>query len=278
MPAPWRAGPVPDDRGAEPHNGCMGPARRARIAAIARRFDLQVIEDDCYTVSDTLLPRPAVAGARAGVACGQPVEDDLSGAAVRLGDLPFGHGRGGRLRLTAQHNFLCPAAAGGAAGAASAGKRRGGGDPRAGEGRVRGSAAGDGGTIWAGVRPALAAGGALRLAAAAAGLARLGLCAAARRARGCWCARRMNMRWWGGGRPMPCGLAVAGNLPREVFDGALAKLARLLRNPRPIWRCDSAALTRGRGQRRRAGPDCGAIVAAACGPWAARRPRGRIVA
>jgi DNA-binding transcriptional MocR family regulator len=47
---------VPDDRGAEPDHGPDAGQRRQEIAEIARAYDLQILEDDCYSVAASDIP------------------------------------------------------------------------------------------------------------------------------------------------------------------------------------------------------------------------------
>jgi DNA-binding transcriptional MocR family regulator len=82
----------------------MGAARRADIIAIARKHDLQVIEDCCYSTADrSITTLRALAPERVWHVGG--LAKSLS-AALRFGYIicPTGMGEGGR--LTAQHSFF----------------------------------------------------------------------------------------------------------------------------------------------------------------------------
>ncbi len=82
----------------------MGAERRARIAEIARRYDLQVVEDDCYSIAESDLPslRSFVPERTWYVAS---LSKSIS-PALRFGYVvcPVGMGEAGR--LTAQHGFF----------------------------------------------------------------------------------------------------------------------------------------------------------------------------
>ena len=210
-----------------PTNGCMGPARRARIAAIARRFDLQVIEDDCYTVSDTRLPSLRSLAPERVWHVGS-LSKTIS-PALRFGWVICPSGMGEAGRLTAQHNFYAlplPVA-------------------RLVRHLLESGAAEE-------IRARVKAEFEVRLQAMVNYLGGFDLrwqpgvpfvwlqlpqgwraSAFARRAEGEGVLVRPADEYAlvGGRAPNAVRLAVAGNLPREVFDGALAKLARLLRNP-----------------------------------------------
>ncbi len=82
----------------------MGPERRAAIAAIARRFDLQVIEDDCYSVMGSDLPAlRALAPERCWFVGGW---SKTISAALRFGYIVCPTGMGEAGRLTVQHSFF----------------------------------------------------------------------------------------------------------------------------------------------------------------------------
>lgn len=87
-----------------PTTARMGPARRDEIAAIARRYDLQVIDDDCYALASSELPSlRALMPER----CWHIGSWSKSiSPALRFGYVvcPRGLGRSGR--LTAQHSFF----------------------------------------------------------------------------------------------------------------------------------------------------------------------------
>lgn len=87
-----------------PTTARMGAARRAEIIAIARKHDLQVIEDCCYSTADHSIPTlRALAPERVWQVGG--LAKSLS-AALRFGYIicPAGMGEAGR--LTAQHSFF----------------------------------------------------------------------------------------------------------------------------------------------------------------------------
>ena len=87
-----------------PTTGRMPVKRRQEIADIARRYDLQVLEDDCYSVADSDIPAlRALAPERVWLV--GSVSKTLS-AALRFGYVicPAGMGEAGR--LTAQHGFF----------------------------------------------------------------------------------------------------------------------------------------------------------------------------
>ncbi len=87
-----------------PTTGRMPVKRRQEIADIARRYDLQVLEDDCYSVAETDIPSlRALAPERVWLV--GSVSKTLS-AALRFGYVicPAGMGEAGR--LTAQHGFF----------------------------------------------------------------------------------------------------------------------------------------------------------------------------
>jgi DNA-binding transcriptional MocR family regulator len=86
-----------------PTNGRMSAVRRARIAEIARRFELQVIEDDCYTVSDSNLPSLRSLAPERVWHIGS-LSKTVS-PALRFGWVICPSGMGEAGRLTAQHNF-----------------------------------------------------------------------------------------------------------------------------------------------------------------------------
>jgi DNA-binding transcriptional MocR family regulator len=87
-----------------PTTGRMPVKRRQEIAEIARRYDLQVLEDDCYSVAETDIPSlRALAPERVWLV--GSVSKTIS-AALRFGYVicPAGMGEAGR--LTAQHGFF----------------------------------------------------------------------------------------------------------------------------------------------------------------------------
>ena len=87
-----------------PTTGRMPLARRQAIAEIARRYDLQVLEDDCYSIAESDIPAlRALAPERVWLV--GSVSKTIS-AALRFGYVicPAGMGEAGR--LTAQHGFF----------------------------------------------------------------------------------------------------------------------------------------------------------------------------
>jgi DNA-binding transcriptional MocR family regulator len=87
-----------------PTTGRMPVKRRREIADIARRYDLQVLEDDCYSVAESDIPSlRALAPERVWLV--GSVSKTVS-AALRFGYVicPAGMGEAGR--LTAQHGFF----------------------------------------------------------------------------------------------------------------------------------------------------------------------------
>ena len=87
-----------------PTTARMSLDRRQRIAAIARHFDLQVIEDDCYTLSESEWPSlRAIAPER--VWHVGSLSKTVS-AALRFGYVVCPSGMGETGRLTAQHAFF----------------------------------------------------------------------------------------------------------------------------------------------------------------------------
>jgi DNA-binding transcriptional MocR family regulator len=87
-----------------PSTGRMPVKRRQQIAEIARAYDLQILEDDCYSVADSDIPSVrALAPERVWLV--GSVSKTIS-AALRFGYVicPAGMGEAGR--LTAQHGFF----------------------------------------------------------------------------------------------------------------------------------------------------------------------------
>jgi DNA-binding transcriptional MocR family regulator len=87
-----------------PTTGRMPVRRRQEIADIARRYDLQILEDDCYSVAESDIPSlRALAPERVWLV--GSVSKTIS-AALRFGYVicPAGMGEAGR--LTAQHGFF----------------------------------------------------------------------------------------------------------------------------------------------------------------------------
>ncbi len=87
-----------------PTTGRMPVKRRQEIAEIVRRYDLQVLEDDCYSVAETDIPSLRTLAPERVWLVGS-VSKTLS-AALRFGYVicPVGMGEAGR--LTAQHGFF----------------------------------------------------------------------------------------------------------------------------------------------------------------------------
>ncbi|MEZ5754430.1 MAG: PLP-dependent aminotransferase family protein [Paracoccaceae bacterium] len=87
-----------------PTTARMTPDRRARIAAIARHFDLQVIEDDCYTLWESEWPALRALAPERVWHVGS-LSKTIS-AALRFGYVVCPSGMGETGRLTAQHAFF----------------------------------------------------------------------------------------------------------------------------------------------------------------------------
>ncbi len=86
-----------------PTTGRMPLDRRLAIAGIARAFDLQIVEDDCYSVSESNIPSMrALAPERVWVI--GSVSKTIS-AALRFGYVACPAGMGEAGRLAAQHSF-----------------------------------------------------------------------------------------------------------------------------------------------------------------------------
>ena len=82
----------------------MSATRRAEIAAIARRYDLQVLEDDCYSVAESNLPSLRALAPERTWYVGS-FSKSIS-AALRFGYVVCPQGMGEAGRLTAQHGFF----------------------------------------------------------------------------------------------------------------------------------------------------------------------------
>lgn len=82
----------------------MSATRRAEIAAIARRYDLQVLEDDCYSVAESHLPSLRALAPERTWYVGS-FSKSIS-AALRFGYVVCPQGMGEAGRLTAQHGFF----------------------------------------------------------------------------------------------------------------------------------------------------------------------------
>ena len=86
-----------------PTTGRMPLARRLEIAAIARNFDLQIIEDDCYSVSESEIPSMRALAPERVWLIGS-LSKTIS-AALRFGYVVCPAGMGESGRLAAQHSF-----------------------------------------------------------------------------------------------------------------------------------------------------------------------------
>ncbi len=82
----------------------MSPERRARIIAVARQFDLQVIEDDCYSLSESDWPGLRALAPERVWHVGS-LSKTIS-AALRFGYIVCPTGMGETGRITAQHTFF----------------------------------------------------------------------------------------------------------------------------------------------------------------------------
>lgn len=82
----------------------MSPERRAKIIAVARHFDLQVIEDDCYSLSESDWPSLRALAPERVWHVGS-LSKTIS-AALRFGYVVCPAGMGETGRLTAQHAFF----------------------------------------------------------------------------------------------------------------------------------------------------------------------------
>jgi DNA-binding transcriptional MocR family regulator len=87
-----------------PTTGRMPVKRRQEIAEIARRYDLQVLEDDCYSVAESDIPSLRVLAPERVWLVGS-VSKTIS-AALRFGYVICPSGMGEAGRLTAQHGFF----------------------------------------------------------------------------------------------------------------------------------------------------------------------------
>lgn len=85
----------------------MGAERRAQIIEIARRYDLQVVEDDCYSVGEAEVAALPTLRALAPERCWYVGSLSKSvSAALRFGYVVCPEGMGEAGRLTAQHGFF----------------------------------------------------------------------------------------------------------------------------------------------------------------------------
>ncbi|MCU0816748.1 MAG: PLP-dependent aminotransferase family protein [Cypionkella sp.] len=87
-----------------PTTGRMSTERRAAITAIARRHDLQIIEDDCYSVSQSNLPSLRALAPERTWHVGSLSKTVSAG--LRFGYIVAPTGMGHAGRLTAQHAFF----------------------------------------------------------------------------------------------------------------------------------------------------------------------------
>lgn len=82
----------------------MSAQRREKIAAIARAYDLQIIEDDCYSVSESQIPTLRAMAPERTWYVGS-LSKSVS-ASLRFGYIVCPTGMGEAGRLTAQHGFF----------------------------------------------------------------------------------------------------------------------------------------------------------------------------
>lgn len=87
-----------------PTTGCMPIERRLRIAEIARNFDLQVVEDDCYSVAESHIPSLRALAPERVWQVGS--FSKTVSAALRFGYVVCPAGMGEAGRLTAQHSYF----------------------------------------------------------------------------------------------------------------------------------------------------------------------------
>lgn len=87
-----------------PTGARMSRERREQIVAVARRFDLQVIEDDCYSLSDSDWPSLRALAPERVWHVGS-LSKTVS-AALRFGYIVCPSGMGETGRITAQHSFF----------------------------------------------------------------------------------------------------------------------------------------------------------------------------
>jgi DNA-binding transcriptional MocR family regulator len=210
-----------------PTNGRMSVTRRSEIAEIARRYDLQVIEDDCYSVAESDLPALRALAPERVWHVGSLSKTVTS--ALRFGWVICPTGMGDSGRLVAQHNFfalsrpvteLCLHIF--ATGAAETIRTRVKAEfatrlqvmvNRLGAFDLRWQPGVP--FVWLHMPQGWRASAFTRAAEAEGVLVR----------------PADEYALVGGRAPNAVRLAVAGNLPRETFDDAVEKLARLLRNP-----------------------------------------------
>lgn len=210
-----------------PTTGRMPLERRLAIAGIARAFDLQIIEDDCYSVSESAIPSMRALAPERVWLIGS-LSKTVS-AALRFGYVACPAGMGEAGRLAAQHSFYAlsrPVAemchrlfASGAAAAirsrvqAEFAERL--------QGMINRLGAFDLAWqpgvpfVWLRMPMGWRASAFTRMAEAEGVLVR----------------PADEYALIGGRAPNAVRLAIPGNLPRDDFDAALDRLARLLRNP-----------------------------------------------
>lgn len=87
-----------------PTTGRMSPERRAAIAAVAARHDLQIIEDDCYSVMQSNWPSIRALAPERTWYVGSLSKTVSAG--LRFGYMVAPQGMGPTGRLTAQHSFF----------------------------------------------------------------------------------------------------------------------------------------------------------------------------
>jgi DNA-binding transcriptional MocR family regulator len=87
-----------------PTTGRMSPERRSQIAEIARRFDLQIVEDDCYSLAESNWPSLRALAPERTWHVGS-LSKTVS-AALRFGYVACPAGMGATGRLTAQHSYF----------------------------------------------------------------------------------------------------------------------------------------------------------------------------
>ena len=87
-----------------PTTACMGAARRAEIVAVARAHKVQILEDDCYAVSDSDLPALRALAPERTWYVGSLSKSVAAG--LRFGYVICPTGRGEVARQAAQHSFF----------------------------------------------------------------------------------------------------------------------------------------------------------------------------
>lgn len=210
-----------------PTTGRMPLDRRLAIAGIARAFDLQIIEDDCYSVSESTIPSMRALAPERVWLIGS-LSKTIS-AALRFGYVTCPAGMGEAGRLAAQHSFyalsrpvaeLCHRLFSSGAAAAIRSRVQAEFAERL-QGMVNRLGAFDLAWqpgvpfVWLRMPLGWRASAFTRMAEAEGVLVR----------------PADEYALIGGKAPNAVRLAIAGNLPREDFDAALDILARLLRNP-----------------------------------------------